>query len=482
MDLGDGKAVKADGGDKPAGAQLLDLFISYSRRDCIDFADQLAAALEAFGHNPTVDRHGITPGEPWQQRLGHLIAEADTVVFVLSPESAVSDVCKWEVDEAIARSKRIMPVVAMPLGDVAVPEKLQALNFIHFYAEPSVPGSGFGQGLAKLLHALKADAEWLRDHRNLLIRAEAWQLKDRDPDRLIRGTLLAEAEAWLARKPGNAPDLTALQRAYLDACRQAEEADKVAAKKQLEEMQAAQDAREAALKNAQAALEQAKRDQDAREVAQREAVAASKRAEEEARKAEEQARKVARRTMVGMVVAMVLAGVAGYAGYQAYQKSIEATELAAKFAALRVQVEKGLANTASDSTEVVKAPGLGLYPGSFTGRLRVEMLDGGRQVRLLDDFSFKDSTGRVWTAPAGTVSDGASIPQSIWAVIGDPFSGKLRGPSILHDHYVQTKERSWEDTHKMFYEALVAAGVSRSRAQIVYSTVYQFGPRWVSER
>jgi hypothetical protein len=43
-------------------ASKLKVFISYSRTD-LDFADQLAAALEAYGIVPTMDRSAIHGAE-----------------------------------------------------------------------------------------------------------------------------------------------------------------------------------------------------------------------------------------------------------------------------------------------------------------------------------------------------------------------------------------------------------------------------------
>lgn len=74
-------------------------FISYSRDD-LKFADQLDAALSTYGFECLIDRHGISGGEDWKRRLGNLISEADTIVFVLSPSSARSPICDWEVKEA----------------------------------------------------------------------------------------------------------------------------------------------------------------------------------------------------------------------------------------------------------------------------------------------------------------------------------------------------------------------------------------------
>src|SRR5262249_57679267 len=93
---------------------------------------------------PTLDRHGIAGAEKWQERLGALILETDTVVFVLSPESTKSDICTWEVTEADRLAKRLIPVLAQPLSSATVPKRLKDLNYIHFYREPANPGTGFG--------------------------------------------------------------------------------------------------------------------------------------------------------------------------------------------------------------------------------------------------------------------------------------------------------------------------------------------------
>jgi hypothetical protein len=69
--------------------EKLRVFISYSRDD-LRFADQLDAALNACGFESVIDRHGISGGEDWKRRLGSLISEADTVLFMLSPSSARS--------------------------------------------------------------------------------------------------------------------------------------------------------------------------------------------------------------------------------------------------------------------------------------------------------------------------------------------------------------------------------------------------------
>jgi len=121
--------------ETPGHDDKLNVFISYSRDD-LDFSDQLDKALGLYGFATTIDRHGISVGEDWKSRLGNLIRDSDTVAFVLSPSSAASEICSWEVEEAIRLGKRIIPVLCRPLEDVNPQQELADLNYVFFYPEP----------------------------------------------------------------------------------------------------------------------------------------------------------------------------------------------------------------------------------------------------------------------------------------------------------------------------------------------------------
>ena len=75
------------------------IFISYSRRD-MAFVDNLDEALKARGFEPLIDRAEIYAFEDWWKRLQALIAQADTVVFVLSPDAVASREALKEVEYA----------------------------------------------------------------------------------------------------------------------------------------------------------------------------------------------------------------------------------------------------------------------------------------------------------------------------------------------------------------------------------------------
>lgn len=240
----------------PSSEQKLRVFISYSRAD-LDFADQLDAALDLTGFDSTMDRQGISGGEEWQSRLANLIRDADTIVFVVSPDSAASKVCSWEVDEAARQGKRIIPVCCRPLAGQDAPERLSQLNYIFFYAEPKAPGSGFGAGLVKLVDALSVDRDWIREHTRLLQRAGEWVAGGKLANRLLSGADIVAAKSWAARRPNNAPDLTPLHLDFLRASEDEEVARSNLERKKLEEFAAAQTERSKALTAAENALEQA---------------------------------------------------------------------------------------------------------------------------------------------------------------------------------------------------------------------------------
>lgn len=327
--------------------QKLKVFISYSRRDCLEFADQLEAALQTCGFATSIDRHGISGGADWQERLGELIREADTVVFVLSPEAAESGICRWEVAEARRLSKRILPIIAVALGTARPPEYLQSLNYVFFYAEPTVPGSGFGTGLAGLIKALNTDVDWLKEHTRLLGLAAAWAERERPSNRLLTGTDIGEAKAWAGRKPHAGLDLGTL---VLDFIRVSEEWQ---ASQQSEERRRLEE-RERLVREAEIAQSERDVAQKAREAAQRDAV--------------KQAQKVVRRTrwfLAGVLVALLVVTSVGVWAWLEQQEAVRQTFRAENSEAETKKVTEGaqftesglLANAANQLTSLGRDEG-----------------------------------------------------------------------------------------------------------------------------
>src|SRR2546430_15813950 len=107
------------------------VFISYSRKD-MAFADQLEAALRARGIEPLIDRSEIYAFEDWWKRIEDLIARADTVVFVLSPDAVASEVALKELAYATSLNKRFAPIVCRRANSAAGAQATRRLHFLFF--------------------------------------------------------------------------------------------------------------------------------------------------------------------------------------------------------------------------------------------------------------------------------------------------------------------------------------------------------------
>ena len=152
------------------------VFISYSRKDRSAVA-RIAAALEAEdGIEVFRDTDDILPTEEWRGRLEQLIREADTVVFALSPHSATSEVCRWEVELAESLNKRIAPIVIKDVKPEDVPEALSKLNYIFFTNRRE-----FDASIGNLIAALNTDIDWIREHTRLGELARRWDGQGRVP-------------------------------------------------------------------------------------------------------------------------------------------------------------------------------------------------------------------------------------------------------------------------------------------------------------
>ena len=129
------------------------------------------------------------------------------------------------------------------------------------------------------------------------------------------------------------------------------------------------------------------------------------------------------------------------------------------------------------------APGVG-GKNVFKSNVVAEFLapksatDTYRDIKLIQPFGYIDPRGVSWDVPAGYVTNGASIPPSLWSVVGGPFDGPYRDAAVLHDYYCEAKTRSSDDTHRMYYEASVARGTSENIASTMYAGLILGGPTW----
>src|SRR5947207_7626749 len=116
--------------------------------------------------------------------------------------------------------------------------------------------------------------------------------------------------------------------------------------------------------------------------------------------------------------------------------------------------------------------------GHYSGYVEARWENDGRTMTLLSELRYTDPTGAVWIAPAGSVVDGASIPRSLWTLMGGPFEGKYRNASVLHDVSYDQHTKPHEVCDQMFYNAMRCSGVSAVNAGTMYYALRRFGHHW----
>jgi hypothetical protein len=198
----------AKGSDRP------DVFVSYSRKD-ERFVHKLHDALAAAQRDIWVDWEDIPPSAEWLKEIKRAIEGGDTVVFVVSPDSVSSQMCRQECTYAAECNKRIIPVLVRDVFPSDLPEPLAKIHWLFFR-----PQDDFQASFNALISAIETDLDWVRAHSRLLVRAREWESRDKDRSYFLAGTDLDEAEKWLATSQSREPRPNALQIAYVAASRQ----------------------------------------------------------------------------------------------------------------------------------------------------------------------------------------------------------------------------------------------------------------------
>jgi WD40 repeat protein len=204
-------AVSTTGAE--GGPDRVGVFISYARKNAA-FVHELHALLSDDGRNVWVDWEDIPPASEFEKDIYDGIDIAESVVFVVSSTSLVSEYCRREFQYALKQGKRIVPIACESADENDAPEGLRQLNWIWCRDGDDRDGA-----YAKLKVALDTDLEWARTHTRLLRLAVDWEARAGSP--LLKGNDLKQSEVQLARNEGNEPKPTELQQRYVRASRSA---------------------------------------------------------------------------------------------------------------------------------------------------------------------------------------------------------------------------------------------------------------------
>ncbi len=190
------------------------VFVSYSRKDR-DAIAAIVSALRAADQEVWVDLEDIAPSAVWMEEIKTAITNADSVIFVISPDSVTSQVCGLELKHAVDLSKRVVPVVIRDTPVAAVPAPLRDIDWS--FVRPET----FDADVARLVDILETDIARVHLHTRLLARATEWETRGGDKSMLLRGAQLAEADRWLAGQTDQKPTTTPVQGQFMAASRRA---------------------------------------------------------------------------------------------------------------------------------------------------------------------------------------------------------------------------------------------------------------------
>ncbi len=120
------------------------IFFSYSRKDS-EFVLELSQKLKELGADIWLDQTDIEAGSNWDDSVEEALANADTLIVVLSERSVVSKNVRDEYSYAIEENKQVVPVL---MENCTIPFRLRRLQYADFTTSETV-------GIQTLVDTLK---------------------------------------------------------------------------------------------------------------------------------------------------------------------------------------------------------------------------------------------------------------------------------------------------------------------------------------
>ncbi|MBW4522415.1 MAG: TIR domain-containing protein [Scytolyngbya sp. HA4215-MV1] len=201
--------------------QFQDAFISYGRADSKAFAKRLNDRLVAEGLEVWFDFDDIPLGVDYQNQIDAGIEQADNFLYIIAPHSVNSPYCGKEVELALRRNKRIIPILQVeqitqttwqqrnPNGTDAEWEAYKArgahssfpnmhpeiakINWI--YCREGI--DDFESAFAGLRAIMQRQQDYVHQHTVFLAGALAWERQQKQSRYLLVGEERQQAETWL---------------------------------------------------------------------------------------------------------------------------------------------------------------------------------------------------------------------------------------------------------------------------------------------
>jgi len=179
---------------KNAANLMTDVFLSFAEEDR-PFLQKIVHQLQREAFTLWRGRSDVQSGDEYGEQIQQGIEEATTVIYVISPASVRSLICRSELAYACSLKKRIIPIQLAEVPSEEWPDEVKKLRPIQLEASQSE--EEYKVNLARLIRALREDANYFEQRKILLSKALKWQRQKRNPSILLRGHNLQLAQSWL---------------------------------------------------------------------------------------------------------------------------------------------------------------------------------------------------------------------------------------------------------------------------------------------
>ncbi|MEO0984134.1 MAG: TIR domain-containing protein [Cyanobacteria bacterium J06639_14] len=186
---------------KHANGGMTEVFLSYAEENKA-FTETIRQILIREGLTVWTNYTDLTTGEAFLDAINRGIEDADTVIYILSPDAIASTYCQQEIDYALSLNKRIIPLLLRPVDWAVLPPSLSSFQYVQYidfshWQEESTDLQWENLAVSQLLSALKQDANYYHRHKLALSQALKWERQECNPSLLLRGNALRQFEAWL---------------------------------------------------------------------------------------------------------------------------------------------------------------------------------------------------------------------------------------------------------------------------------------------
>src|SRR4028119_809843 len=201
--------------------KLFDAFISYGRADSKAFATQLHSRLLEESLRVWFDQNDIPLGVDFQNQIDDGIEKADNFLYIIAPHSINSPYCGKEIDLALKRNKRIIPLLHVeqinqetwqqrnPNGTNEDWETYKSKG-LHTSFQNMHPAIGkinwvylregiddFETSFTGLISLIRKQADYVEQHTRFLTKALDWERNQKQTSYLLVGEERIQAESWL---------------------------------------------------------------------------------------------------------------------------------------------------------------------------------------------------------------------------------------------------------------------------------------------